>query len=71
MSITIEGLSPRQRLFADILWQLNGIDEVNAFINSLPHRERREANVIKDMMIAALFDQVTDTTDAERILKGL
>lgn len=70
-TITIEGLSAKQRFFADILWQLNGRDQVDAFIDSLPQRERNEANVVLAMMVAAVFDQVTDTTDAERILKGI
>lgn len=71
MNITIENLSPRQMLFADILWKLNGKDEVNAFVRSLPAEFRKDAETVLNMMVAAVFDNVTDTDDAQRILKGL
>lgn len=69
--ITIENLSPRQCLFADIIWKLNGQDEVFAFIRSLPEPERSEAQVVMTMMVAAVFDEITDTTEARNLLKGL
>ncbi len=71
MSITIENLSPRQMLFADILWGLNGREQVDAFISSLPAGFRKDAETVLNMMVAAMFDNVTDTDDAQRILKGL
>jgi hypothetical protein len=70
MNITIQNLTPRQCLFADILWQLNGRDQVDQFINSLPKKERAEATTVLNMMVAAVFDDITNTDDAARILKG-
>ena len=71
MEITIQGLNPKQRLFADILWSLNGQSDVNRFINSLPTAERREATVVMNMMVAAVFDQLVndDLSAAQDLIK--
>jgi len=66
--ITIENLNARQRVFADILWKLNGRDEVFAFIKSLPREFQPEAQTVLNMMVAAVFDQAEDTTVAQQVL---
>jgi hypothetical protein len=68
--ITIEGLTVRQRVFADILWNCRGREQVNAFIQALPSQFQAEARTVVEMMVAACFDGITNTTDAQRILKG-
>lgn len=65
--ITIHGLSPKQAILADIFWGLNGEDEVFGFMNSLPPAERREAEVVFNMILAAAFDEaVKDQVDDAR-----
>lgn len=71
MNITIQGLSPRQCLFADIIWKLNGQDEVYAFIGSLPAEFRAEAQTVMNMMVAAVFDEITDTETAQQLLNRI
>lgn len=58
MTIQIEGLSTKQRLFADIMWEMNTEAEVKGFIRSLPEADRKQAQVVCEMMILALFDEV-------------
>ncbi len=67
--ITLQGLSQKQMVFADILWGLNGREEVESFIKALPTKERAEAEVVLNMMIATVFDRVDDTAQAQDILK--
>lgn len=66
--ITIEGLTARQRVFADCLWKLNGQDEVYGFIGSLPQEFQPEARTVLDMMLAAVFDKSSDVSLAEQAL---
>ena len=68
MAIQIEGLSLQQRLFADILWKCQGRDQVEAFIRGLPQTFQGEARVVLDMMVAAVFDDITDTDLAQDLL---
>jgi len=67
-SIQIEGLSPRQCLFADIMWKLNGEDQVYGFIRSLPAEFQDEAETVMNMMVASLFDAADDTELADQLL---
>ncbi len=66
--ITLQGLSQKQMVFADILWGLNGREQVESFIKALPKKERAEAEVVLNMMVAAVFDRIDDTAIANDIL---
>ena len=52
---TIEGLTQKQMVLADIMWSLDGIHEVNAFIAALPNRERKECATIIELMMMAVM----------------
>lgn len=67
--IEIQGLTQKQMVFADILWGLNGRDQVDGFIRSLPAKEQAEAKVVLNMMVAAVFDRIDDVSTAQDILK--
>jgi hypothetical protein len=70
MSITIEGLTARQRVFADCLWKLNGREQVRGFILSLPREFQPEAETVMSMMLAAVFDRAdTVSPELEAVLK--
>lgn len=64
MTIQIEGLTKKQKLFADLMWSMDGKDEVEAFIRSLPKKDREQAQVVCELMILALFDEV-ETVEQE------
>ncbi len=57
MEITIEGLSELQRELADQIWQCDSQEDVAAFIAQLPRRLRPHAELVHELMIAAVFDQ--------------
>lgn len=56
--IQIEGLNQRQRALADVLWMMNGREDVNRFIKALHPTMRAEAETVVEMMILAVVDEV-------------
>ncbi len=56
-----------QRQIADLLWVAQTQEDVNVVLKVFGH----DARVVYEMMIAATFDQVTDTPDADRVIKAV
>ena len=57
----IQGLSKLQMELADVMWEMDTLDEVYDFINSLPKRMRGQAKLVLQMItIAAVDDMVRD-----------
>lgn len=69
MAITIEGLNKKQRALADIMWAMNGKDEVMSFIHSLRGTNRQEAETVLELMLWAIWDECEDTQDAQRVIQ--
>ena len=53
----LQGLNARQQFLADIMWQIEEYDDVQAFIATLPDREACEAESIIEMMKMAVVEQ--------------
>jgi hypothetical protein len=66
--ITIEGLSKKQRALADILWAMDGTEQVQAFIAALHPKDRTDAKTVCEMMILACVDECEDVELAEQVL---
>ena len=73
--IELYGLNARQQFLADIMWQLEEYDDVQAFIATLPDREACEAESIIEMMKLALVEQYAQgmsdeiqLTEAQRLI---
>jgi len=62
--IEINGLTQRQRKIADVLWMMNGREAVLSFINSLEADTKRDAEVVLNMMVAAVMDEI-ETVEPE------
>lgn len=71
MTITIQGLNKTQRAIADIMWNMNGKEEVMAFIRSLKGPTRQEAETVLELMLWAIWDECDDTQEASRVIKEL
>jgi len=56
----LQGLNARQQLLADIMWQLEEYEQVEAFIATLPDREACECEAIIEMMRMAVVEQCYD-----------
>ena len=61
MEITITGLSALQRELADQIWACDSEDDVTEFIGALPKRLRGQARFVRELMIAAVWDNVVNT----------
>ena len=40
--ITIQGLTHKQKVFMDVMWTMESMPAVNAFINTLPTRDQQD-----------------------------
>jgi len=60
VELELYGLNARQQFLADILWQLEEYDDVQAFIATLPDREACECESIIEMMRLALVEQYAE-----------
>ena len=76
LEITINGLSPRQMIMADLIWACDSKEDIDGFIRFLPTQEMKdEARVIVDLMLMATIEQcydgVTPMDEAEKVLKRI
>jgi microcystin degradation protein MlrC len=55
--ITLTGLTPRQRMVADLLWNTNDQSEVERLC-----RLDRDARIVRDLIIAAELDEHMEVT---------
>jgi hypothetical protein len=76
LEITIDGLSPRQRILADMIWACDSKADINRLMEFLPTQEMKdEAQVIIDLMLMATIEQCYDgispMDEAEKVLKRI
>jgi hypothetical protein len=63
-TIQIDGLSPHQIKLANLLWKCENTLQVAAIIAIFGH----EARVVRDLIIAATLDTITETDMADQVL---
>ena len=73
IEFTLEGLTPRQMILADIIWACEDKPEVDRFIKSLPTQAfRNEAKSIVDLMkmaaVEQCYDGIAEPFDAKALL---
>jgi hypothetical protein len=68
MNIKLENLTPRQVLFAEILWNMQSADAVTAYIKLTPEPYKHDIKVVHSLLVAAVFDQHEATDLAESVL---
>ena len=66
--IEIAGLTKRQKVLADIMWNIDEWDQVQVFINSLPLRDRIDCEGILAVMRMSLVEQYADVLKAEGVI---
>ena len=73
IEFTINGLNAKQRALADIMWALDGYDQVQAFIATLPLRDQKECRSIIELMKMAVveqcYDGIGEMTEATQLLQ--
>ena len=58
--IELTGLSPLQRELADRMWQMDSIDEIVAWVQSMPRSVALQAYIVMQMIIAAETDRAAE-----------
>jgi hypothetical protein len=77
LEIKLEGLNARQKMLADIMWELEEYEDVERFVATLLRREQAECQAIMEMMRMELVEcyrtemGIEDTPEADRVIKGL
>lgn len=56
LEIELTGLNKRQKVLADIIWNIEEWDQVEIFINSLPKRDKIDCEGIIEMMRMQLVE---------------
>jgi len=66
--ITLEGLTEQQVQIAEMLWKCHSLEEVDRLVRNMPEAYRKDAVILKELMIAASLDSYEETELAERAL---
>ena len=66
--IEIQGMSPKQMALADIMWAISSKEGVDAFIATLPRAERRECELVKEMLVLSFLDEIVNTQEADQVI---
>jgi hypothetical protein len=66
--IEIQGFSPKQMALADIMWAISTKEGVDAFIATLPKAERRECELVKEMLVLSFLDEIVNTQEASMVI---
>ena len=75
--IELHGLTARQQVLADIMWELEEYEDVERFMAALPERERLECECLIDMMRMELVEcyrtemGLEDTPEASRAIQTI
>jgi hypothetical protein len=68
MTIELQGLTKQQYQIAELLWSCDTQAQVEQLKSSLPPEYRRQADVVHELMIAAVFDQYEDIDEYTKTL---
>ena len=58
--IELTGLSPLQRELADRMWQMDSMDEIVSWVQSMPRSVALQAYIVMQMIIAAEIDRAAE-----------
>ena len=68
IEIELNGLTKRQKVLADTIWNIDEWDQVQAFIDSLPKRDRIDCEGILEMMRMSLVEQYAEALKADGVI---
>jgi len=72
VSITITGITKRQKRMLNIMWNLESEDDYFEWYHSLDEELQQEAELLQRLVIMAELDnEVRDTTEAKKLIEGI
>jgi transcription termination factor Rho len=71
--IELTGLSPLQRELAERMWNMESMDEIVAWVQTMPRSVALQAYIVMQMIIAAEIDRQAedDVSAAEAIIERI
>jgi hypothetical protein len=67
--ISISGLTPKQKALLTVMWDIDSVSKVQAFIGTLPARDARDAHSLLKMAIWESIEQQEGLADYEHMAK--
>lgn len=72
MSITIQGITKRQKRMLNIMWNIDTEEDYFEWYNGLSEELQQEAELLQRLVIMAELDnEVRDTTEAKNLIKRI
>lgn len=69
--ITISGLTPKQKALISVMWDLDTMDRVRAFISTLPTRDQLDAQALLEIAIWESIEQQEGLEDYAQTARDL
>jgi len=69
--ITITGLTPKQKALISVMWDLDTMDRVRAFISTLPTRDQVDAQGLLQIAVWESIEQQEGLAEYEQTAKDL
>jgi hypothetical protein len=69
--ITISGLTPKQKALLTVMWDIDSVERVHEFIQTLPAQDARDAHSLLKMAIWESIEQQEGLEDYEQTAKDL
>ena len=69
--ITIQGLTHKQKVFMDVMWSMESMPAVNAFINTLPTRDQQDCRSLVTIAIQEAEEHEQNGLEAYKLLADI
>jgi hypothetical protein len=69
--ITITGLSQKQKVFMDVMWTMESMPAVEAFIKTLPQRDQQDCRSLVAIAVQETLEQEGRINDYEQDARSL
>ena len=69
--ITITGLTNKQKVFMDVMWAMDSMPAVNAFIKSLPTRDQQDCESLVAIAVQESLEEDNRLDDYEELARNL
>jgi len=66
MTITLTGLTHKQKVFMDVMWAMDSMPAVDAFIKSLPARDQQDCRSLVAIAVQETLEQEGRIADYEQ-----
>lgn len=69
--ISITGLTPKQKVFMDVMWSMDSMPAVQSFIKTLPTRDRQDCLSLIEIAVQETLEEDNRIEDYEELALNL